>query len=118
MFTVLEIAESMNGCTAATIAWSTAVISSADTNDGGSAALAVDGSFVEAVQILVQPVSVILYSILLQLSRHALIARIGPRERRLDAVARVVGEREGDRARRRNRQQVAVADAVLPDPPT
>ena len=45
----------------------------------------------------------------------ALAARVGPGERRLDAVAGVVGKGQADRAGRRDGQQVAVADAVLAD---
>src|SRR6185503_496025 len=46
---------------------------------------------------------------------HTLLARVGPRERRLDAVGGVVGEREADGAGGRDRQQVRVAQAVLLD---
>ncbi len=45
----------------------------------------------------------------------ALPARVGPGKRRLDAVARVVGKGQADRAGRRDRQQVRVADAVRAD---
>ncbi len=64
----------------------------------------------------VQAVRVILDGVLLAAAvGHALIAQVGPGERRLDAVAGVVGEGERDRARRGDRQQVAVADAVAAD---
>ncbi len=43
---------------------------------------------------------------------HALLARVRPGERRLDAVARVVGEGQADRAGGRDRQQVRVAQAL------
>ena len=46
---------------------------------------------------------------------HALLARVGPAERRLDAIARVVGEGEADGAGRRDRQQMRVAQAVRAD---
>ena len=46
---------------------------------------------------------------------HALLAPVEPAERGLDAVRRVVGERERDGAGRRDRQRVAVADAVRAD---
>ena len=42
----------------------------------------------------------------------ALLALVHPRERRLDAVGRVVGKGQAHGAGGRNRQQVAVADAV------
>ncbi len=47
--------------------------------------------------------------------RHALLALIGPRVRRLDPVGRVVRERKRYRAGRRNGQEVAVAHAVRGD---
>ena len=46
---------------------------------------------------------------------HALLARIGPREGRLDAVRGVVGERQADGPCRGDGQQVRVAQAVLLD---
>ena len=45
----------------------------------------------------------------------ALLAHIAPTERRLDAVAGVVGEGQADGAGGRDRQQVRVADAVRAD---
>ena len=45
----------------------------------------------------------------------ALLAGVGPGERRLDAVGGVVGEGQAHGAGRRDRQQVAVADAMLAD---
>ena len=47
--------------------------------------------------------------------RHALLALIGPRIGRLDAVGRVVREGERNSTRRRDRQQMAVAHAVRGD---
>ena len=47
--------------------------------------------------------------------RHALLAVVGPAEGGLDAVAGVVGKGQADGAGGRDRQQVRVADAVLPD---
>ena len=46
---------------------------------------------------------------------HALFARVGPREGRLDAVGSVVGEGQADRACRRDREQVRIADPVAAD---
>ena len=46
---------------------------------------------------------------------HALLARVRPRERRLDAVGCIVGEGEADGARGRDRKEVGIADAVLAD---
>jgi hypothetical protein len=45
----------------------------------------------------------------------ALVALVGPAEGRLDAVGGVVGKGQTDGAGGRDRQQVAVADAVLAD---
>ena len=53
--------------------------------------------------------------ILLGAVGHAFHAVVEPRERRLDAVRRVVGERQRNGAGRRDRGQMRVADAVLAD---
>ncbi len=45
----------------------------------------------------------------------ALAARVAPAERRLDAVAGVVGKGQADRARGRDRQQVRIAQALRAD---
>ena len=46
---------------------------------------------------------------------HALLARVAPRERRLDAVGGVVCEGEADGAGGGDRQQMRIADTVLAD---
>ena len=51
----------------------------------------------------------------LRIVGHALLALVGPRIRRLDAIRCVVGERERYGASGRDRQQVAVAQAVRLD---
>ncbi len=69
-----------------------------------------------AAEVLVQAPGVVLDRVLLvRAVGHALLARVGPREGRLDAVGGVVGEGQRDGAGRRDRQQVRVADAVLAD---
>jgi len=47
--------------------------------------------------------------------RHALVAVVEPGERRFDAIACIVSKGQADGAGRGNRQQVAVAQAMLPD---
>ncbi len=69
-----------------------------------------------AAEVLVEAPGVVLDRVLLERAvGHALLARVGPRERRLDAVGGVVGEGQADGAGRRDREQVRVADAVLAD---
>ncbi len=51
--------------------------------------------------------------LLVRAVRHALLARVGPGERRLDAVGGIVGEGEADGAGGSDREQVRIADAVL-----
>jgi hypothetical protein len=64
----------------------------------------------------VQPPGMVLHVVLGGAAvAFALLAAVGPREGRLDAVGRVVGERQAHGAGGRDRQQVAVADAVPAD---
>ena len=69
-----------------------------------------------AAQLAIHPVRMILdVERLAAAVGHALGAPVRPREGGLDAVRRVVGEREAHGAGRRDRQQVAVANAVCAD---
>ena len=71
---------------------------------------------VRALQMPIQTPGMIFDRVLLEVAvGHALLARVGPAERRLDAIARVVGEGEADGAGRRDRQQMRVAQAVRAD---
>jgi hypothetical protein len=69
-----------------------------------------------AAEVLVQAPGVVFDVVrLVRVVRHALLALIGPRVRRLYAVRCVIGEGERDRAGRGDGQQVAVAYAVFAD---
>ena len=69
-----------------------------------------------AAEVLVEAPGVVLDGVFLERAvGHALLAAVGPREGRLDAVRGVVGEGQRDGAGRRDRQQVRVAQAVLAD---
>ena len=126
----------MYGCTAALIRmWSPADISNAVTKYGGSIAYrspsrstqTLPGGVararierhdrhvvLDAMQPLEQPVGMILDVILLaRVVGHALLPRVEPAERRLDAIGGVVRERQRDRPGRRNREQMAVAQTML-----
>jgi hypothetical protein len=99
-FTVLEMLVSTNGATAATISWcALALISSAGDEVGRQLPHVAAARAIEAV-------GVVFDRVFLPAAVDALLARVGPRERRLDAVRRVVGEGEADGAGGRDRQQV------------
>jgi hypothetical protein len=123
----------MNGCTAAFIRmWSCALIWSALTKAGASIARRVPSAsvqirrviagrierhdldvVVEAVDMPERAVGVVLDQKLLhRVVRHALAALVEPAECGLDAVRCVIREGKRNRAGRRDREQVAVADAV------
>ena len=71
---------------------------------------------VVALQVAVQAPGVVLDRVLAEAAVGlALAPGVGPAERRLDAVAGVVGEGQADRAGRRDRQQMRVAQAVGAD---
>ena len=69
-----------------------------------------------AAQVTVQAPGVVFHLVLAAAAIGlALAARVGPGERRLDAIGRVVRKSQAHRAGGRHRQQVAVANAVLAD---
>jgi hypothetical protein len=69
-----------------------------------------------AAEVLVEAPGVVLDGVFLERAvGHALLAAVGPGERRFDAVRGVVGKGQRDGAGRRDRQQVRVAQAVLAD---
>src|SRR6185503_1262275 len=63
----------------------------------------------------IQAVGVVFDRVLLPAVVDALLARVGPRERRLDAVRRVVRKRQADGAGGRDRQQVGVTQPLVLD---
>src|SRR6185437_10111941 len=69
-----------------------------------------------AEQMVIEAPCVVLDTeLLVRAVGHALLAYVRPRERRLDAVRRVVREGEADGPGRRDGEQVGIADAVPAD---